>query len=102
MRKNLLNDIRFRIGRDIEIFCRQSPHHIANTTAGEVRNMPVVAQTFRDFPRSLLHGQCFHRQGRFTEPPVLISIRERAIEVNRPCLKRSGVAALSSPFGTNE
>jgi len=58
--ENLLHDVRRCIGRDVEIFCRQSLDHVADTTAREIGDVATRTQTPRDFARTSLHRRYFH------------------------------------------
>ena len=56
VRENLLDNVRRRIGRDVEIFCRQTADHVAHATAREISDMAGRAQPLCDFSRSFFHG----------------------------------------------
>src|SRR5947207_1737009 len=55
-REHMLHLLRARIRRDIEIFRRQTTHHIAHTATSEIGDVPAFAQPRADFP-----GRLFHR-----------------------------------------
>src|SRR2546423_7307147 len=55
--ESLPDDVRRGICRDVEIFRRQTAHHVAHGPTREVCDVPVVAQTACDLTRS-----CFHRR----------------------------------------
>src|SRR6266536_3940180 len=80
-----------RVGGDVVVFWGQTAYHVAHATTGEIRDVTILAQTRSDFARSFFHRRGFHRtrgRGGSPEPPALraLTITERAIEVNRPCL----------------
>ncbi len=60
VRKNLLHNLRRRIGRNVEIFCRQTADHVAHASAREISDVGGRAQALRDVARSFLHRRHFH------------------------------------------
>src|SRR4029077_12972886 len=74
---------------DDALACRLHPaHHVAPTTAGEVRDVVLLTQPRRNFARRLFHGRGFHgidRYGGSPEPSCspIMTISCEANEVNR-------------------
>ena len=58
-RKDFLDDLRPRVGRDVEIFCGLAAQQIADAAAGVVRDVPGRAQAAHDLTSALFHRR-FH------------------------------------------
>ena len=62
VREKLLHGFGPRTGSDVVILRRQTAHHVAHTTASEVRDIIVLAQTRGNFARRLFHRRWFHHK----------------------------------------
>src|SRR5204862_2907245 len=49
-----------RVGGDVVVFWRQTAHHVAHATTGEIRDVTILAQARSDFARSFFHRRRFH------------------------------------------
>src|SRR5207248_6589393 len=49
-----------RVGGDVVVFWRQTAHHVAHATTGEIRDVTILAQARSDFARSFFHRGRFH------------------------------------------
>src|SRR5437763_405932 len=49
-----------RVGGDVVVFWRQTAHHVAHATTGEIRDVTTLAQARSDFARSFFHRRKFH------------------------------------------
>src|SRR5205085_11089337 len=62
-RKDFLDDLRPRVGRDVEVFCGLAAQQIADTAAGVVRDVPGRAQAAHDLTSALFHRRFHGRTG---------------------------------------
>src|SRR6186997_2409624 len=58
--KKSLHHFRSRVGGDVVILRRQIANHVAHATTGEIRDVPLLAQTGSDPARRLFHWRRFH------------------------------------------
>src|SRR5215475_5911254 len=58
--KKSLHHFRSCIGGNVVVLWRQTADHVANATAGEVRNVPFLTQARGDFARCGFHRGRFH------------------------------------------
>src|SRR4030095_9184334 len=59
-RKKSLHHFRSRVGGDVVVLRRQTADHVAHTTTGEIRDVPILAQACSDFARRFFHRGRFH------------------------------------------
>src|SRR4029453_3637034 len=59
-RKKSLPHFRARGGGDVVVLRRQTADHVAHTTTGEVRDVPILAQACSDFARRFFQPGRFH------------------------------------------
>src|SRR4029450_8789956 len=69
-REKSLHHFRSGVGGDVVVLRRQPADHVAHTTTGEVRDVPLLAQACSDFARRFFHP------GRFHPGPVAPWLRE--------------------------